>query len=117
MRLKELLHGLPFISDECFAALSDKVVVEALYDDSRQVTQDSLFIAVPGEKENGAAFISDAVEKGAKVILAPVGTVFPISVIEQKIICLTSSDVRRDMALLAAKFRRLSLKNSGKQYD
>ena len=38
--------------------------------DSREVTEGSLFIAVPGTKQNGSDFIKDAMDRGAKAIIA-----------------------------------------------
>ena len=42
--------------------------------DSRKVRPGYLFMAVPGAREDGRAFIQDALARGARAILAPAGT-------------------------------------------
>ena len=49
---------------------SREVEVAALAFDSRKVEQDGLFVAVPGTKVDGHAYIGAALEQGAKVIVA-----------------------------------------------
>lgn len=46
----------------------DRVIRDAVID-SRQTTPDSIFIALPGERENGHAFVSEAFARGANVAL------------------------------------------------
>ena len=46
----------------------DRVIRDAVID-SRQTTPDSIFIALPGEMENGHAFVSEAFARGANVAL------------------------------------------------
>ena len=46
----------------------DRVIRDAVID-SRQTTPDSMFIALPGERENGHAFVSEAFARGANVAL------------------------------------------------
>ena len=38
--------------------------------DSRQVSEDTLFVALPGERVDGHDFISQAFEKGARIVLS-----------------------------------------------
>jgi UDP-N-acetylmuramoyl-tripeptide--D-alanyl-D-alanine ligase len=44
--------------------------VSAIVTDNRQVTKDSMFIAIPGEKVDGHDFIEDAYNKGAMAVIA-----------------------------------------------
>src|SRR5699024_11048126 len=52
------------------STVDDTVTVTAAHIDSRQVTQDSLYIARRGEVTDGHKFISSARQAGAKLILA-----------------------------------------------
>jgi UDP-N-acetylmuramoyl-L-alanyl-D-glutamate--2,6-diaminopimelate ligase len=68
--------------------------------DSRQVGQGFGFFAIPGAKADGAKFSSDAVARGASVVIGerqrPAG-------LDQKIPYVLVTDVRRSLALAAAK--------------
>lgn len=46
------------------------VQISEVFVDSRKVTQDSLFVALHGEKTDGHSYIASAIEKGAVAILA-----------------------------------------------
>lgn len=46
--------------------------------DSREVTQDAVFFAVPGTKADGLAFVREAVERGAAAVVAERDPDFPI---------------------------------------
>jgi UDP-N-acetylmuramoyl-L-alanyl-D-glutamate--2,6-diaminopimelate ligase len=45
--------------------------VSAVTSDSRAVTPGALFVALPGTKVDGRAFIEDALKKGARAVIAP----------------------------------------------
>ena len=73
--------------------------VTGLADDSRKVEPGFAFVAVPGNKANGAAFIADALARGAGAIVGEVerpATLFP------EIPYLRVPDARRALALAAA---------------
>jgi UDP-N-acetylmuramoyl-L-alanyl-D-glutamate--2,6-diaminopimelate ligase len=76
--------------------------VTGLTADSRAVTPGSLFVALPGTKADGRAFIGAAVASGAAAVLAPEGTEWPDGVTPVPLI--TASDPRRALARLAAAF-------------
>lgn len=76
--------------------------VEGLTSDSRQVGHDFLFAALPGSAADGRAFISDAIRRGARAILAPTGTTLPDPTNDVALI--TDDDPRRRLALMAAEF-------------
>ena len=44
--------------------------VESIAYDSRRVQRNGLFVALRGEKTDGHAFIGQAIEKGASVVVA-----------------------------------------------
>src|ERR1700712_4795757 len=66
MLLKNLLAS---ISTRTIAGSIDRDV-EGLAYDSRRVQKNTLFVALRGEKTDGHAFVDQAVEKGASVIVA-----------------------------------------------
>ncbi|MDH3336150.1 MAG: Mur ligase domain-containing protein, partial [Rhodospirillaceae bacterium] len=68
--------------------------------DSRMVKDGFLFAALSGSALNGANFINDAVNRGARVILAENGT----SVSNDNIQLLHHSNPRQQFARMAAKF-------------
>lgn len=66
MKLETLLSALP--EAQCRGSASREIVGMAC--DSRQVRPGWLFTAIPGNKLNGAAFIEDAVTRGAAAVVA-----------------------------------------------
>ncbi|MGH7475534.1 MAG: Mur ligase family protein [Longimicrobiales bacterium] len=76
-------------------ATADRIVIRGISDDSRQVQPGYLFVAVPGARQDGRAFIADAVGRGAVAIVAPSATTAEVPVIE-------ADNVRGAMAELAA---------------
>ncbi len=91
MRLDEL-SPIKF-SDAAMAATE----VRGLTADSRAVQKGYLFAALAGSQTNGRAFIAQAIENGAAVILADEDLVAGVPV-------LTSANPRRDLAMMAARF-------------
>ncbi len=76
------------------------VPVTGLADDSRRVQEGFAFVAVPGTRANGAAFIADALARGAAAIVGEVErprTLFP------EIPYLRVADARRALSLAAAR--------------
>ena len=66
MKLKDLLENIVETN------LSENFLLKeipAIVCDSRQVTQDSLFVTLPGTNAHGSRFIDEAVQKGAAVIV------------------------------------------------
>jgi MurE/MurF fusion protein len=68
--------------------------------DSREVKPGYLFAAMPGVKADGASFIADAVARGAAAILVAEGT----SSLNAQTPVVVDGDVRRRLALIAARF-------------
>lgn len=71
--------------------------ITSLTSDSRKVTNGSLFFAVKGAKVDGHDFIDTAIKNGASAIIGERD-------INVDIPYLQSSNIRHDMAILAAKF-------------
>ncbi len=67
MQLDELIDGLGLAP----AKGDSTVVVPDLADDSRRVTPGALFIARAGVTGSGAAFVQDALERGAAAVILP----------------------------------------------
>lgn len=74
MKLSALLQatGLPV-----FSGLTGDPEITAVTADSRTTGPGTLFVAVPGVKQDGRAFIPAAVSAGAVAVMAPAGTEVP----------------------------------------
>jgi UDP-N-acetylmuramoyl-L-alanyl-D-glutamate--2,6-diaminopimelate ligase len=70
------------------------VEITGITEDSRKVQPGFLFIATPGVKQDGRAFIYDAIQKGAVAVLMPEGCVATV----------TTPDIRQSTSALAAAF-------------
>ena len=77
-------------------------VLSGLTLDSRQVRPGYLFAALAGAKQNGAAFVADAVGRGAVAILAAADATLPP--LAPTITVLRDANPRRRVALMAAAF-------------
>jgi UDP-N-acetylmuramoyl-L-alanyl-D-glutamate--2,6-diaminopimelate ligase len=77
----------------------DGLVVTAVDYDSRQVSRGHLFVAIRGQREDGAAFAPQAIARGAVAVIAesraPAGVTIPWFVVD---------DTRLALATLAAAF-------------
>lgn len=83
-------------------ALPDAPEITGLTADSRAVRAGMLFAALPGAREDGRAFIAEAVARGAAAVLAPEGTAWPEGVPPRPLV--RDADPRRALALMAAAF-------------
>jgi UDP-N-acetylmuramoyl-L-alanyl-D-glutamate--2,6-diaminopimelate ligase len=68
MRLKELLIGLVFLTNEELQFIDD-LSISGIALDSREVVAGDLFIALAGTKQHGLAYADRVIEKGASAIL------------------------------------------------
>lgn len=77
--------------------------IKQLECDSRFISNDSnaVFFAVAGYQDNGAKYISDAIDNGAKYIVLPENLDMQQS-IDNDVIVVQSDDVRRDFALASS---------------
>ena len=72
--------------------------------DSRKVSKDYIFIAVPGTHANGLQFLPDAVSKGATIIVCDSGEAENVASQYPKLCVLGVSHLRRFTAALAQAF-------------
>lgn len=84
------------------AALDIKTL-EGLTLDSRAVKPGYLFAALPGTKVDGRDYIPQAIEKGAKVVLAPMGTTLPEAA-NNDVLLITDENPKKRFALMVAEF-------------
>lgn len=78
------------------------LIVAGITSDSRLVKPGYLFAALPGNKNDGATYIDDAIQNGAVAILAQPGTILPKSA--GGIALIEDPNPRRRFARMAAKF-------------
>ncbi len=79
----------------------DSTAVTGISADSRTVTPGFLFAAVPGTRNDGLTFVSQAVSRGAVAVLAQC---MPSAPVPDHVTFVLVPDVRRALALAAAKF-------------
>jgi UDP-N-acetylmuramoyl-L-alanyl-D-glutamate--2,6-diaminopimelate ligase len=96
VNLSELVAG---ISLERRPARGSDPVVCGLAIDSRQVEAGSLFAALPGSRQHGSAFVSQAVERGAVAVLSDVWVDPGVA----DVVLLRSEEPARVMGELAAR--------------
>jgi len=100
--LKELLKSSSFSrlqAGKDYTLQGDDVMVSGLTADSHHVQAGSLFAALSGSKYDGRSFITDAVQKGAAVILTDHTAAVPTGVTT-----IRTTDPRVILAHLAASF-------------
>jgi len=79
-----------------------EMAVTGVSADSRKARPGSLFVAIPGSRDDGGRYIADAITRGATAILMePVG---PAPALPPHVALAFSLDVRRSLALAAARF-------------
>ena len=79
--------------------------VSGVTSDSRRVKDGYLFAALPGNKVKGSEYIGDAINHGAKIILAEKGTALQEG--SEEVVLIESENTRQDFAKIAAKFYRI----------
>jgi len=94
MKLRDLLS-----EDARCEARFDALAIAGLTADSRAVKPGFLFVAVPGTKQDGAAFVPQALAAGAVAVVAERALALPDGIALAQV-----PDVRRALALAAAKF-------------
>jgi UDP-N-acetylmuramoyl-L-alanyl-D-glutamate--2,6-diaminopimelate ligase len=77
MKLKDLLAGAGAVTVN--ADLEREIA--GIYNDSRKVLPGGLFVAVPGFREDGSAYIGKAIEAGAAVIVTEKQGAYPADVV------------------------------------
>ena len=96
MKLADLLRDVPVVS----VSGSTDVEVTGVTADSRLVRKGSVFVAIPGTKQDGSKYIPQAVQKGAAAVV--VSAQGPRSKVQGPEVVV--DDPRAALALLAANF-------------
>ena len=104
MRLSELMRQSAHEPATLPAPLGDPALA-GLTLDSRKVRPGYLFAALPGAHQDGAAFVADAVARGAVAILAAPDATLPV--LDPGIAVVRNANPRRCVALMAAAFAGL----------
>ncbi len=102
MKLSTLLSGLPAPCDARFGCEGDPDIW-SLAEDSRRVRPGALFFARAGTKNDGRAFILEAVERGAVAVLAPAGSERPEAFADSIAWC-EATDPAQSAATIAERF-------------
>ena len=89
MQLKQLIQHLPSAVVE---GSVDREVAGLAYD-SRRVTPGMVFIAIPGQRNDGHDYIDSAIERGASTVICERQVVLP-----QRITCVRVPDAREALA-------------------
>lgn len=84
--------------------LSDDVMVAGVTDDSRLVKPGFIFVAIDGEKQQGAYFIPQAIKQGAKVIVFRPQAILPEGGESKDVITLPVDDPKAVLRLLVPAF-------------
>ena len=100
--LHGVLRGRGFVrADDALRAEAAVGVVTGIAYDSRRVERGNVFVALKGQRADGATFAREAIERGAAAVVselaAPEGVAVPWAIVE---------DARQALALLAATFCR-----------
>lgn len=87
------------------------IEISDVTDDSRKVSSNGMFIAIPGNACNGERYIPDAIANGAKVILLQGEKSHNLIEKYKNVVFLFVSDIRESMADIADNFFRSSFDN------
>ena len=100
MNLKNILVGI-----EGIKAKGDiNIEINSVKNDSRKVEEGDLFISIKGYEADGADYIVDAIEKGAKAILVEEGTNLRELKIKEDTTLIVVPDARKAMAQIACNY-------------
>ena len=100
MNLKNILAGI-----EGIKAKGDiDIEINSVKNDSRKVENGDLFISIKGYETDGADYVGEAVEKGAKAVLVEEGTNLKELKIKDDTTLLVVPDARIAMAQIACNY-------------
>ncbi len=100
MRLTDLAEDTTITMEP--SAAPQTLEIRGLTADSRKVAPGYLFAALPGSRNDGRAFIGEAIARGAVAVLAAPGT--SLDAPDRPVALLTDDNPRRRLALLAARY-------------
>ena len=80
--------------------------IENIAFDSRKVRQGGLFVAIPGGRHDGSAFIKEALDKGAITIIteASLESLSSLHIDRENISLIGVADSRKSLAIVSANF-------------
>jgi len=93
MKLRDLLAGVPLTGENTDLEME----ISSISNDTRTLRPGALFVALPGEKTDGHRHISEAVERGAAVVVCQTAPNAPGP-------WLTTEDARLALALISANW-------------
>ena len=97
MQLSQILHNINLGEQSIY-----DYDIKGIAINSRLVSDDFIFAAIPGSKVDGAKFIPDAIKNGAKVILVPDSYVLDIEKNNVQFIYL--KDIKNDLGIILDNF-------------
>jgi UDP-N-acetylmuramoyl-L-alanyl-D-glutamate--2,6-diaminopimelate ligase len=100
MKLDELLEGLCSVDATADARFAS-VTLNGINADSRSTKSGDLFVAITGAKDDGLRFVEKALASGAVAVMAQHA---PQRALPERIAFIKVSNVRRALALAAARF-------------
>lgn len=99
MKLSEIIKGLEYI--EISGSLNKDV--KNIFFNSKEVLKDTLFVAIPGFKQDGNNFIEDAINKGASAVVST-RKLKGLNEDSKKITQIIVKDSRAALALISKNF-------------
>ena len=100
MNLKEILVGIEKVKAKGNLELD----VTNIDCDSRNIQENGMFVAINGFEQDGANYIPDAIQNGAKVIMVEEGTDIKKLALPEEVTLLVVEDVRKALAICACNF-------------
>jgi UDP-N-acetylmuramoyl-L-alanyl-D-glutamate--2,6-diaminopimelate ligase len=80
---------------------AEKIIISTITASSRDVVPGAMFVALPGTRTEGAAYIPDAIAAGAQIIVTGIGKG---SSVPEGVTLIEVANPRRTLALMAARF-------------
>ena len=102
MKLKSLLVALSELEIDKKSFSKTNFNINFITDDSRSVKKDSLFVACKGLNYDGHKFISEAIDKGARVVVGEKNK--SVLNLKKSVIYIRVNNSRRALGLLASAF-------------
>ena len=101
-KLSSLILGLPVTN---VLGTLNRAIREVVYD-SRKVTQDSLFVAIPGGNWDGSMFINDAIDRGASAFITqiPLDELDRLDLGSRDVTALCVEDSRKALSIVSSNF-------------
>ena len=99
-KLSELIKGFPILN---IVGTLEKEIASIAFD-SRKVSPGSLFVAIPGLKQDGSGFIRDAIHHGATAVITEltVDQINALGLVSKNFTAICVEDSRRSLAWVSA---------------